>query len=91
LRHLGVDLNVILHVVWHVIFMKNGFHGAFGDTSLAIDALVGVDVQHRFPFVKALDWAHDDAVRVSAPIAGLGNDMSHITRSPKNFEVRVKR
>jgi hypothetical protein len=36
-----------------------------------------MDVEHLFPFVKALDWADHHAVGVFAGKARLGNDVSH--------------
>jgi hypothetical protein len=42
-----------------------------------------MDVEHRFPFVEALDGAHDDAISVFAVEARLGDDMRHRKSSPE--------
>jgi len=57
--------------------MENCFHRTLGDASLAIDALVGVDVQHLLPFVETLDRANHHTVRVFTAEAGLGDYMGH--------------
>jgi len=57
--------------------MENGFHGAFGDAGLAIDAFIRMDVEHLLPFIEALNGADDDTVGVLAGETGFRNDMSH--------------
>jgi hypothetical protein len=57
--------------------VENRFDGTFGHAGFAVNAFVGIDVKHRFPFVKAFDWAHDNTVGVTAPVASLGYHMSH--------------
>jgi hypothetical protein len=57
--------------------MENRLHGTFRDACFTVDALLGVDVQHLFTFVKALDWANDNAICISAADAGLSNNVGH--------------
>jgi hypothetical protein len=57
--------------------VKNRFDRAFRNARFAVNALIGMDVQHRVAFVKALDGTNHDAIGVSAAIARLGNYMCH--------------
>src|SRR4051812_29298174 len=50
---------------------------AFGLAHAAVDALVGVDHQHVFAFVEAVDRTHFHAVHVLALDAVFGNDVGH--------------
>src|SRR5262245_57949825 len=76
-RELGVELLVVLPLFGKVVFVKNRFHWTLGNARLAVDALFGVDVQHRLPLIKALYRAHDDAIRVFAVETRLGYDVGH--------------
>jgi hypothetical protein len=60
--------------------VEDGFHGALGNASFAVDAFVGVNVENLFTFVEAFDRAHDDTVGVFAGKARLTNNVSHIQR-----------
>ena len=57
--------------------MENGFYGAFCDAGFAVNALIGVNVEHFVPFVETLNGANDDAIGISASYARLGNDVGH--------------
>jgi hypothetical protein len=85
--HLGVELDVFLHLSGNVVFMKNGFDRALGDTGFAVDAFIRVDVEHGFPFVEAFYGANNNAIRISAAITGLGDDVSH-ANAPDKEKVR---
>jgi hypothetical protein len=76
-RLVSIDLDVTGPFFGHFIFVENRFDRAFRHASFAIDALIGVDVEHRVAFVKALDWANDNAIGVAATITRLGDNMSH--------------
>jgi hypothetical protein len=76
--HVRVQLNEILPFIGHIVFMVNRVDWAFRDASFAINALIGMNVQHRFAFVEALNRTYDHAVSVAAPVAGLGYNMSHL-------------
>ncbi len=75
--HLGIQLDVFLHVFRDVILVENGFDWALRDAGFTIDTFIRIDVQHRFAFVEAFDGANDNAIGISAAITGLGDDMSH--------------
>ncbi len=82
----GVQLDVALPFVGDVVLMEDGFDGALGNACLAVDTLLGVDVEHLIAFVEALDWANDDAIGVFASRAGLGNNMSHVLDLSNQFK-----
>src|SRR5258708_22171998 len=65
-RHLGVERNVPAPLFRHIVLIENGFDRALGNACFAIYAMFRVDIQHLLPFVKALTWAHDDAIGVFA-------------------------
>ena len=62
--------------------MEDGFNRAFGHAGLAVDALIGMNVDHLLALVEALYGAHHHAVRVFAGEAGFGDDMGHVWVSP---------
>ena len=53
------------------------FDGAFGLAHAAIDAFIGVDDQHVFALVEAVDGADFDAIGVAAFDAFSGDDEGH--------------
>jgi hypothetical protein len=77
----GIDLNVFLPLLRHIVFVKDGFDWAFRDAGFAVDALVWVDVEHLVAFVEALDRTNDDAVRVFAVKTWLRYDVWHLVFS----------
>jgi hypothetical protein len=84
-RFFGVQLNKVLHSFRNVVFVKNGFDGALGYASFAIDTFFRVDVKHGFAFVETFYWADDDAIGISAAITGFGYYVSHMV-SPNRFK-----
>lgn len=85
--HFRVHFDVVFPLVRHIVLVENRFYRAFGNTRFTIDALLGMDVQHLLPFVKALDRANNYTIRVSAAYAWLGNNVRHdsIDLSTDNF------
>ena len=75
----GIDLNVTLLVVWHIILVEYSLDGAFGNTCLAIDTLVRMNIDHlvAVDFIKTLYGANNNTIGVSAPITGFGYNVSH--------------
>src|SRR3954453_22936046 len=80
-----VDLHVLRPLVRHLVLGEAGVHGAGLDAGVAVDALLGVDVQHLRGVVvrlvrrgmDAVHRAHLDARVVLGPDAGLGDDVGH--------------
>src|SRR3954469_8412122 len=68
-----------------IILGEDGGHGAFIDAHVAVDAGVGIDVEHFFFLeirfillgMNAIDRADHDAGRVFGTDAGLGDDVGH--------------
>jgi hypothetical protein len=75
--HFRIQRGEGLLVFRKIIFMENRFDGALGYTRLAVNALIGVNVEHLLTLVEAFNWAHNHTVGVLAPETGLGNDVSH--------------
>src|SRR6188768_3119161 len=79
--NLGEELHVRLVVVapflGQVVFVVDRFDGAHRLTGTAIDALVGVDVQHPVALVDAVDGAFVDAGTVFHIHAREGDDIGH--------------
>jgi len=60
-RGLGcVESDVVFPTIWHVVFVKDRFGRTFGNTGSAVDAFIGVDVDHGLVVacVKTLDRAN---------------------------------
>ena len=66
----------------HVVFVKNGLDEALRDAGLAVDAIVGCDVEHPVPLAEAVARADDNAIGIFAIDARLGHDKSHGTILP---------
>lgn len=76
-RHLSVQLDVLLLIVRHVVFVVDRFDRALGYTGFAIDAFIRVDVKHALALVEALNGANDDAIGIPATITGFCYYVSH--------------
>ena len=57
--------------------MEDRLDRTFGDAGFAVDAFIGMNVDHRFAFVEAFDRANNHAVGVFTVETRFGNDMSH--------------
>ena len=73
----GIEREVRLPGGGQLSVMVDRLDGAFRDASLAIDAMVRIDVQHVLVLVKALAWAHDHAIGVLAVTARFANNVRH--------------
>ena len=60
-----------------VAFVKDRFHWAFRDAAVAIDTLLGINVELSLVLVEAVARANDNAVRVLAIVTGLADDVRH--------------
>jgi hypothetical protein len=54
-----------------------GFRWAFGDAHTAVDAFVGMNDEHVFAFIEAIDRAYFHAIGVFAFDAIVGDDIGH--------------
>ena len=75
--HFGVERDVAAPFFGHIFFIEDCSDRALVETRIAVDTMVRVNVEHLFPFVKAITRADDDAVRVLAAKAWFRNDISH--------------
>src|SRR6266516_2385293 len=51
--HLGIEGDVVVPFFRYVFFVEDGLYWAFMKARVAIDTVLGVDVQHLLPLVKA--------------------------------------
>ena len=58
--------------------MEDRFDRAFRHAGFAIDAFIGMNVEHLLPFVKAFHRAHHNAIGVFTGKARLANYVSHV-------------
>jgi hypothetical protein len=72
-----VELNKALPLFRNIVLVENGFYWAFWNTSLTVNALIRVDVEHLIAFVKALDRAHYNTIGIAASVARFGYYMCH--------------
>lgn len=78
-----VEFDVALPFLGHVVLVEDRLDRAFGNASFAVNALLGVDVEHLVALVKAFDRAYHYAIGVFASRARFGNDVSHERGSPR--------
>jgi hypothetical protein len=77
MSHCGIQVPKRPIIFNQLVLSENGRSRAFRDTRLAIDALIGVNVQHPLPVVKTMGRTDDDTVGESAPKAPLGHHVRH--------------
>ena len=77
LYHIAVECDIVVPRFRDAVFLENGLSWAFGNAGTTFDALIGVNEQHRFPFVKAVAGADDDALGVFAAKAGFRDNHCH--------------
>src|SRR6185437_1478956 len=88
-----VDLHVLLPLVGELVLGEAGVHGARLDARVAVDALLGVDVEHLGRVVSGLVWRRVDAVDgadldtgvVLGADARLSDYVGHSLLSPARF------
>src|SRR5262245_29777188 len=76
-RSLRVELHELRPPRRHVGVVEDRLDRAFGYARFAVDAIVGVDIQHHVVLIEAVARANDDAVGVLAILARLANDKCH--------------
>jgi len=62
----------------NILFRENGCDGALGLARAAVDALVGVDVEHSLSLIDAIDWAHIHTRPVLHIDTWLGDDVRQL-------------
>src|SRR2546422_320311 len=77
LEELLVELDEVLPLLGSLILGENRLHRTHGLARAAVDALVGVDVEHRLTLVDAVDRAHLHACLVFYVDARLRDDVRH--------------
>src|SRR5699024_5288869 len=82
---IDVDVVVDAPLFGHVILVEDRLDRAHRFAGTAVDAFVGVDVQHPFPFIDAVDWALIDAGLVLHVDTRFSNDVSHAPPSKTIF------
>ena len=78
LRVLTIDIKPLFDSRFSVRLYRIDW--TFRLTNTAVDAFVGVDVEHRLPLIKALNRADHHTICILAPVTGLANNMSHFCR-----------
>jgi hypothetical protein len=76
-EELDVCLVVVSPLLRHIVFVVDGFYGAYGLTRTTVDALVGLDIEHAVALVDAVDGAFVDAGTIFEVNTWLGNDVGH--------------
>lgn len=61
----------MLPLHWNVVFMENRFDRTLWNASLAVDALIGMNIHHFGIFIEAFARANEQARLVFATIARL--------------------
>src|SRR5438445_125655 len=77
LEELLVQLDVVLPLLWRLVFREDRLHRTDGLARATVDALVRMDEEHRVALVNAVDGANLDTGFVFHVDAGLGNDIRH--------------
>lgn len=74
-----IQLNIVLLVFWHVVFVVDCLDGALGHARFAVDTLVWVNVEHFVitNLVETFNGANDDTVGVAATIARFSDNVRH--------------
>ena len=80
----GIDLGVVVPLIRDGFFSENSFNRAFRFTGTAIDAFVGVDVEHlairlvvSVRRMDTVDGADFYAGSIAGPDARLSDDIGH--------------
>src|SRR5690606_21023228 len=84
-----VDAVVVRPLLGGVVFVVNGFDGAHRFTRTAVDALVGVDVQHPVTLVDAVNGTLVDARTVFHIDTGKSYDVRHAGARPFRSAVSI--
>jgi len=61
----------------HIVFVEYGVDRALGNTSFAVDAFIGMDVNHIGVLIKAIAGANLQAGLIFAAFARFSHDHRH--------------
>src|SRR5690606_22281438 len=78
LEELDINLVEVRPFAGQVVLVVDGLHRAYRLAGTAVDALVGVDVEHAPALVDAVDGAFFNACLVEHIDARLRDDVSHV-------------
>ena len=78
-RHFRVETDEVFVFGGHLPLRKDRLDGAFVDTLVAVDASLGIDVQHLIAFAEAVTRANDHAVGILAPKARGRDNVGHLS------------
>ena len=81
IEELRVDGLVVAQCGWQIVVQKDGLDGTYGLTDAAVDALLGLNIEHARALVDAIDRTHRNAGAILDIDAGLGDDVRHAPRS----------
>ena len=73
----SILFDIALPLFGNIGIGENGFHRTFRNTEVAIDTLLGVDVEYQLIFVKALDRTDRYTVGIFAVFTGFTYNVSH--------------
>ena len=76
--HFGIERRVVGPLGGQVVFEEDGGRRTLGHARFTIDALIGVNEEHRLSLVEAFDGAHRHAVGVLAVEAGFSDDVRYV-------------
>jgi len=77
LCHFRVECNECLPLLGNIVLVEDCINRAFMGARLAVDAVIGIDIQHLLTFVKAVAGADNNAISMLAAKAGSGHDKGH--------------
>jgi hypothetical protein len=72
-----IQLSKRLPLLGQVVLMEDCLNRTLWYAGFAVDALIGMNVQHLLSLIEAFYGAHNDTVGVLACEAGLSNHMGH--------------
>ena len=76
-RQFGVERCVVLPFGRKIVFVEDGFDRTLRDARFAVDALIGMNIEHRLALVETLYGANHNTVGVFAVETGFGNNVGH--------------
>jgi len=82
LEEIGVDLNIFLPLLRNFILRKDRIHRTFRLAETAVDALIGMDIEHPLPLIDAVYRTDFHACLILHINARFANDIRHLADNP---------